>query len=701
MESLTKRIITILLIAVIGIGISIIAWVFITPPQRVKSPDVTDRGEAYSGFSPTAVKPGSTNFNIWCDIENLGGSSTGDFNVYYYASINTNITIDDYLIGIDTVSSISSLDYGDSQWSGIFPSSGIPDGVYFIGWIIDRDDYMSELNETNNIAYVSSHQLIVDSINPSSSISYTVESLPNIISNTTSFTLSADDIAGSGINNITYKIDDGIWTLYTGSFTLDSYAKRNHTIYYFSTDNAGNEETMNSEIVNLDIPYLYPSVLFAPGAPVDTPEDRIIKIGTLADLTHISGEGTFQGSYSAIKQINEAGGISITQSTDETFPNGTYYFGIIGENTYEAEPILDVSKAVLAAERLLTIDDPDFVIGGFRTEATMAVEDYICNAEKIFMITGADADGLLTKVSTNYSSYKYLFRTMPTNASSSAKEIVEFYALVLKPAMEAALGVSVDKVAIIRENLPWALPMSYVLQGYYAPYGYWGLNNNPWFNFTIVYEIAYPITATPADFTTYMNQLQTSGAQIVFPLISMQGGILLMTQYNNLQPDYIIAGIDHMSQFGDYWYDTDGNCAYEIIMQSTTRTNKTSLTIPMWDAYAYLWGKDPFYPAIGSYDSVYMLLDAINKVQSIDSDDIIAQLETINIINPFEGAGGNIAFNFMHDLIEGYDPISEIIYSTYLWKQWQSGGTQSIVTSAGYIYPEWIVDSAIQIPPWM
>ncbi|MFX1411140.1 MAG: CARDB domain-containing protein, partial [Promethearchaeota archaeon] len=288
-----KMIIGLILIIAVALSLSIIAWVIITPPHRVSKPDVTDRGEFYSGFFPTAVTPGFTDFDVWCDIENLGGSSSGVFNVTYYASTDTIISTEDYLIGMDTVSSISSLEYGDSMWSGVFPSSGIPYGVYFIGWIIDSEDNVNEFDETNNIFYISSYQLIVEC---------------------------------------------------------------------------------------------------TPGAPIDTPEDRIIKIGILADFTHITGEGTFQGSYLAIKGINEAGGILIHNSADPTFPNGTYYLGIVGENTYEAEPYLDITKGALAANKLITQHDPDFFIGGYRTEAVMTYREYIMDEHKIFMNTGASTD---------------------------------------------------------------------------------------------------------------------------------------------------------------------------------------------------------------------------------------------------------------------------------------------------------------------
>ena len=45
-----------------------------------------------------------------------------------------------------------------ADWSGVFPSY-IPDGFYYIGWIIDADNEIEELNEDNNVIF--SHSFYV------------------------------------------------------------------------------------------------------------------------------------------------------------------------------------------------------------------------------------------------------------------------------------------------------------------------------------------------------------------------------------------------------------------------------------------------------------------------------------------------------------------------------------------------------------
>jgi len=68
-----------------------------TPPTD--RADLLDDGDSLSGFSPTAVKPGTTAFHAWSDVRNMGTAASGGFSVSYYASTNTTINTADHLIG--------------------------------------------------------------------------------------------------------------------------------------------------------------------------------------------------------------------------------------------------------------------------------------------------------------------------------------------------------------------------------------------------------------------------------------------------------------------------------------------------------------------------------------------------------------------------------------------------------------------------
>jgi len=132
----------------------------------IDKPDMADRGDNYRGFNTTVVGAGLTDFEVWCDVQNLGTYPLILSTVSYYASNDTIITEEDYLIGVDEIGSISSTYSRDSSWAGKFPS-GMVSGTYYIGWIIDVDNTIDEFNENNNVYYIENSQILVDAISPS------------------------------------------------------------------------------------------------------------------------------------------------------------------------------------------------------------------------------------------------------------------------------------------------------------------------------------------------------------------------------------------------------------------------------------------------------------------------------------------------------------------------------------------------------
>ncbi|NHI90805.1 MAG: hypothetical protein EAX87_14900 [Candidatus Thorarchaeota archaeon] len=414
--------------------------------------------------------------------------------------------------------------------------------------------------------------------------------------------------------------------------------------------------------------------LVTPGAPAGTDSDHIVVVGILDPMTEIQGEGAWYGSYLACDEINTAGGITVGGET--------YYFGLISEDTSEADTDLDISKGTAAATKIITEDNAQFLLGGFRTESLLAYVETVMDEDMIFIDTGASTDSFCQNVIDDYARYKYFFRAMPINSTSLASSLLR-YILYLDGYLTAVTGANITKVAIIREALDWTAGMDLFLNGYLPLYG-----------MEVVADVAYPITAEATDFATYWSQIDAAGAQITIPIISAQGGILMMTQYAQAQPGCVLAGIDVMSQLDSYWGETGGGCAYEVVLQSTLRTNKTTKTVAFWDAFLNHYNSEPLYTAVGSYDAMYMYAQAIESAQSFVSDDVVTAMEGFTRASPFIGAGGRVAWTLGHDLLESPD------YSYTLFCQWQDDGTKQCVSSGGLIYPDSIVTASLQLPQW-
>ncbi len=113
--------------------------------------DLYDAGEIQSGCSPAMVLEGNA-FSAWCDVANGGAVDSGGFNVNYYASTDTTITVGDHFLGSDYVSGVTAGGAADSMIDISFPSS-IPVGMYYAGWIIDTNNDVAESDEGNNVDY--------------------------------------------------------------------------------------------------------------------------------------------------------------------------------------------------------------------------------------------------------------------------------------------------------------------------------------------------------------------------------------------------------------------------------------------------------------------------------------------------------------------------------------------------------------------
>ena len=416
----------------------------------------------------------------------------------------------------------------------------------------------------------------------------------------------------------------------------------------------------------------------APGAPSNITEDQIIKIGVLGGIYDIQGKGQLEGARLAAKEINSAGGIVVGGKT--------YYIGITAEDTDESNPNLDTTKGVSAAERIINYKQVQFLTGGFRTESLAVYLETVVAAKIPFIGTGAATDSFCQNVLDDYAKYKYFFRNMPINSTSLGAEIIAFLAYYAGAlSSEAYANRTINKFGILYEDLDWTEALVNALTAFLPDYT----------GGSVVAKVAYPITALQTDMDGYMAAIDNNNTQILIPVISAQGGILMMNSYASLNPGFVVIGIDVQSQLDTFWTDSSGNCIYETILQSLHNTSKTVKSVPFWNAYVAEYDHEPLYTAVGSYDAINTYAWAINESQSFNVDTIITQIETITTSNPLPGAGGLAAFTVSHDVQEGYP------YGYTLFCQWQAGGTKVVVPSFGSIYPPEIATGYYLLPPWL
>ena len=410
-----------------------------------------------------------------------------------------------------------------------------------------------------------------------------------------------------------------------------------------------------------------------PGVSAAIPSSQLVKIGVLGDMDDITGNHSWKGAMVAAREINEAGGLLLNGST--------YYIGIIAENTDEANPMLNPATGVSAALKMVNDHEPHFVLGGFRYESLVAYQEVIMDAKIPFICTGCSVEALCLNVKNFYPRYKYFFRIMPINTTALAFELAS-YISELTDYLSTHYEGNVTKVVIVREDLTWAPP------------SFWYILNASLSTDIILSESILPIDLNPLAIEGLLSNYDSMGAQILVPLISGHLGTYLGQYYGEVKPRFLLAGLNFRAQSDIYWDDTAGGAQYEIVMQFTDNTSKTHLTIPFWNNFFEQYREEPYYTAVGSYDAVKLLANATVETQTFNSDSIVSNLESKDIINPFIGASGKIAFSNSHDIIEGWP------YGTSLFSQWQMDANKVVLSSWNSIYPDSITTGTLSIPYW-
>lgn len=92
---------------------------------------------------------------LYLDVEifNNGIIEAGSSQVGYYLSEDTDISNEDFLIGTDQVGALAT---GESAFTSIIlnlDTLSIPDGIYHVGFLLDHEEEVTEINENNNSCY--------------------------------------------------------------------------------------------------------------------------------------------------------------------------------------------------------------------------------------------------------------------------------------------------------------------------------------------------------------------------------------------------------------------------------------------------------------------------------------------------------------------------------------------------------------------
>jgi len=379
--------------------------------------------------------------------------------------------------------------------------------------------------------------------------------------------------------------------------------------------------------------------------PVGSQETKRIKIGVIGPMKYVQGIGHWNGALMAAEEINAKGGVQVGDQKIK--------IQLIKADSNE---FLSITDATNAMERLLTKDKVDFVVGGFRSEAVLAMQDIAMEHKTIFIGCGASHNELCLRVARDYDTYKYWFRESPFNSSFLARTSfiqMDYVADILK----RELNIPKLKVAVVAEKAMWADGMARFAQSVIRSKGM---------------EVAGVWRPSPVatDVTAELAAIQRSGAHIIFTVFSSSVGIPFARQAGELKIPAVQVGINVEASKDGFWEATQGKADYVMASATFCRgVESNENTKAFVEGYMKRFGETPTYTS-ATYGAIYYgLVPAIEQTRTLDPDTIVAFLEE------YEHKNADATIKYTKDP-EG-KPLHEITwgpgYATGVAIQWQDG----------------------------
>ncbi len=403
-----------------------------------------------------------------------------------------------------------------------------------------------------------------------------------------------------------------------------------------------------------------------------------IKIGVIGPMQFVQGIGHWNGATMAAEELNAKGGVQVG--------NKKMKIQLVKADSNE---FLNVTDATNAMERLITKDKINFIVGGFRTEAVLPMQDIAMENKKIFIGVGAATDELCNRVAKNYNTYKYWFRGSPFNSTFLVR--TSFIHLATVGAMlKQSLNIPKIKVAVVMEKAQWADAMVPASEATIPKLGM---------------EVVGVWRPSPVatDVTAELSAIQRAGAHIIFTIFSSSVGIPFARQAGELKIPAAQVGINVEAQKDGFWQATQKMGNYVFTTNTYARgVEYNELTKPFVDGYVKRFGETLAYTA-DTYAAIkYTLTPMIEKIGTLDPDKLVTVMEN----DVHKAPSGVVAY--LKDA-EGR-PLHELRwgpgYLTSLGVQWQDGELKGVwpnkwkaTAEAPEITYKGIAN--YKIPPWM
>jgi len=364
---------------------------------------------------------------------------------------------------------------------------------------------------------------------------------------------------------------------------------------------------------------------------------QTVKIAILGPMAFVQGEHHWYGAEMARDEINKAGGINVGGKRMQV--------ELVRADTNEIQSVPDATNAI---ERVITRDKADFLVGGFRSEAVLAMQEVAMDYKKLFLGAGAAHSKLGANVEANYDRYKYWFRITPVKDVDLARSV---FAILGSLAQQIRTDLKTDtpKIALLAEKAVWTEALIAAAQ-----------KNIPAMKMELVGT--WQPSATATDVTAELSAIDRAGAHLVFTMLSGPVGISVGRQMGERNMKAVAFGINVEAQKDEFWQASAGKAQYVSTLDTIVDVEITPKTLPFIRAYRERYRKSPTYNA-ATYDAIMILRAAIEEARSTEADKLVPVIEKMEHV----GVSAVISFDKRHDLVWAVGK------SAGLGVQWQEG----------------------------
>jgi branched-chain amino acid transport system substrate-binding protein len=305
------------------------------------------------------------------------------------------------------------------------------------------------------------------------------------------------------------------------------------------------------------------------------------------------------------------------------------------------------AEAVQAFQRAVYNDHANAVVGSWISEIALSLAPWSARLHTIYITTGAASPKITQLVHDDYNTNKYVFQ-LKYNAIEMAQMVCSF----AHDDLVQKLGYKTAYVA--SENAAWTEPLD---EEYLKCLPSSGLKVVGHMRFSKDTDDFTPIFATIEK--DRPDLLVTGWAHV---------GLKPTVQWHEQQVPVLIAGVDAQASTSDFWAQTNGATEGIITQAEGSPSPITPKTIPFVKAYEEMFHISPSYAGYTTYDTIYVLKNAMEKAKSVETDAVIEALEATS----YTGVIGNIEFYdrtspFAHGIKFGKGLATGVVL------QWQKG----------------------------